>query len=198
MAKKMIGKRFRAPYADLMPLWEVKRSVRRGVYLCEAVNEPIEFEGRMLDSDAAGTRKLFLREEIESALANAEYARASKARHDDYYASLPLGAIVHYGHGFGTFIRCEVVIASEVRPELDHYCVKPGMKCLRWLAFVGEWKPWDLKPEGHMVRWLAANQLFCPNHTTIYESPSATTYHREPDPAMREPCLTAAEFGGVS
>jgi hypothetical protein len=84
--------------------------------------------------------------------------------HEDYYANLPVGTIVHYDNGFGQFVRCERVEG-------------PKGKRLRELALVGNWDDYDLPrrmPDGsihfgyHAEGVIEGRQME-PNYGSIWE-----------------------------
>jgi hypothetical protein len=153
--------------ANSNALWEVKRSRGRGVFECEIVNEPIEINGRMIEGDYAGVRKLFDAREIEAA---SRWQELEAADHEAFYEGLRVGEIVHYHDGFGQYVRCEVVIAETVRP-VDHPSIKAGEKCLREIALVGAWREYDLWADSYHARGVREQRLFHPNASCIWENP---------------------------
>ena len=125
------GMKFRSAYADSNALWEVIESRGRGTWLCEIVNEPIEIDGKIYDSDYAGVQKAFLREDILRSVAMANLFETKRQETDDFYANLTVGDIYHYDNGFQNYVRCEVV------QEDTEYKLKP-------IALVGNWRSHDL------------------------------------------------------
>lgn len=192
-AASLIGKQFRAAIADSNALWEVKSSRGRGAYICEVVNEPFEVDGHTLDSDFAGQRKTFGVEEIRHALAMQDFFAESFRKHDDFYASLVPGQIVHYDNGFGEFVRCEVVTASSLRREIDHYELKEGETCLKEIALVGNWKGYALRADSHHMRGVRDGALFKPNASCIWENPEASCHRKHPDPSALEPLAVTGQ-----
>jgi len=184
MATRLKGKQFRSVIADANVLWEVKRTIRSGVYECEAVNEPIEYKGQMLDSDYAGHIKRFMREDIEHSLRMAEFFEKSQREHEDFYTSLGDHQVVHYHHSGGAFIRCYAVTAGP-RHELDHECVEEGERALEIVALVGEWRSYDLRPDGYHIK--RVGRLFKPNASCIWENPKAPCRKRGGDPRFMKP-----------
>lgn len=180
----LLGKRFRAVYADSNALWEVKRTRGRGVYVCEIVNEPIEYNGRMIDSDYAGTQKLFASEEIQQIEALEELLNKSAEKHEVFYQGLTLGSVVHYHHGFGQFIRCRVVVATgEDIAREEHCSVRLGETCLREEALVGAWRDYELRPGNYHVEGVKKGRIFRPHATNIFENPQAKSVHAHSNPA---------------
>ena len=84
--------------------------------------------------------------------------------HDSYFASLPIGSIVHYDEGFGKFVRC-----VRVEGERGHR-LKP-------IALVGNWDAYDLprrNPDGSVGyssggRLMEPGFTFEPNYSSIWE-----------------------------
>lgn len=183
-SRRLKGKRFRSAIADCNPLWEVKRSRGRGVFECEVVNEPTEFRGQMYDSDFAGRVDVFTREQIEAQLEWQAFSEARQSEHEDFYERLGDHQVVHYHHSGGAYIRCHAVVAGP-RHELDHPCVEEGEKALEIVAFVGEWRDHDLRPDGYHVR--RVGRLFKPNASCIYENPRASATTKRKDPRHMKP-----------
>jgi|HubBroStandDraft_6_1064221.scaffolds.fasta_scaffold171679_2 hypothetical protein len=63
------GVTFRAVMADCNALWKVTKRAGKGVWWAECVNEPITFDGRTIDSDYAGTERVFTDDEIRRSAA---------------------------------------------------------------------------------------------------------------------------------
>jgi len=162
--KISIGTRFRATYADSNALWEV-RKIRPGAYYDCVIVE---------DDDWMGYRQIFSAADIRAHLAYAARSKASLDASEDFFAGLQPGQVVHYHHGFGEFIRCEVV-THEGRHQL-----KP-------VALVGSWRPLDLTPSSPSVKNVLAGKIFRPHATTIFENPMARTTHNHPNPAEQQP-----------
>lgn len=187
MPKKLIGSRFRATIADASCLFEVVATQGRGGYRCVVINEPFESEGQTYDSDFAGRVKLFTQAEVESGIRIAEFHRKNRETHDNYYASLVPGAIVHYYHGCKQFVRCEVVQLTEEQPMPYGPTLKAGDKMLRPLTLLGNWHDYDLTRNAYFPKLITEGEFFCPNVSCIAESPGFST--REPmDPSTLPEC----------
>jgi len=183
--RRLKGKRFRSVIADCNALWEVKGSRGRGVFECEVVNEPWEHEGQTYDGDFAGRVGVFTREHIEAALAMEEFWQRSHDEHEEFYASLGDHQVVHYHDGFGQYIRCHAVTATEDVPGMAG--IKKGDRCLREVALVGAWRAHNLNPGDHHVRGVLEGRLFKPNASNIWENPKASVRDRHPDPRYLKP-----------
>jgi hypothetical protein len=122
--------------------------------------------------------------------------RARRARdlldkkNDDFYESLEVGQTVHYDHGFGAYVRCEVVLGSH-----DGESVVPR-KVLRSVALVGNWREYDLprrEPDGsitwgYQVEKIRDRSVFHPHESCIWESPRCAGRGRHvQDPYEMEP-----------
>jgi hypothetical protein len=178
MAAVKIGTRFHAVVADGNPLWEVTRKLGRGVWEATVVNEPIEVRGVTFDSDYAGITRAYRTREI---VASIEYEAAWKRMlqtHEDYYAGLELGSVVHYHNSFGQFVRCKVVDGVD----------KDGVegRMLHPIALVGPWRSYDLGPDAYYPRMIAEDRLLKPNASTVYENPDASVTKSETDPREME------------
>lgn len=154
---------FRSGYADDIPLWKVVRSKGRGVYLCEVVNEAIEYKGCMIDSDWTGTQKAFLSNEIHASLSWSKTLDEFHDTHDKFYENLRVGQIIHYNNGFDNWVRCTVV-------------KKNSENTLKPVALVGEWKH-DLptrRADGtlsysYYPDKIAKGETFTPNASNLFE-----------------------------
>lgn len=159
---------FRSTYADSNALWRVVKKKSKDCYLCEIVNEPVEFEGKVLDGDYAGVQKVFMDHEIQNALGMQDFWNKIHNDHDAFYDSLRIGQIVHYHNGFGTFVRCEVSVDKQLKP----------------LALVGNWRSHDLPRRlatgeiegGYWYKRIVDKELSKPNATNIWE------FYRNADP----------------
>lgn len=96
-----------------------------------------------------------------------EYDKRTEAMfeaHEDFYANLPVGTIVHYDNGFAQFVRC-VRVAG------------PKGKRLQPLALVGNWQDYDLPRrevdgsinDRYHVRMIREGECFEPNYGSIWE-----------------------------
>lgn len=155
---------FRSTYADSNALWQVVRSLGKGTYLCEIVNETVEIDGKVYNGDYAGVQKAFLRTEILTSLNFQDFWSNLKNDCEDFYNLLREGQIVHYSNGFGQFIRCEVV---RVDDKIQ----------LKSIALVGNWRDFDLPrryPDGgieygYYPKKVMEQEVFRPNASNIWE-----------------------------
>lgn len=99
------------------------------------------------------------------ALVNFDKRWASlRDEHEEYFASLPIGTIVHYDEGFGKFVRCVRVEGAK------------GNR-LKPIALVGNWSEYDLprRSADGSVRYSSGGRLmepgftFEPNYGSIWE-----------------------------
>ena len=159
------GMTFRSAYADGNPLWKVVEARGRGTWLCEIVNEPIEYNGRVIGSDFAGTRKAFLTGEITRSVNMAKMFENLHDEHASFYANLKVGQTVHYHNGFNTWVRCTVV------RDGNENKLKP-------VALLGPWARYDLAhrnqdgtlAEGYYVKKIRTGELFTPNASNLFEA----------------------------
>lgn len=173
------GMRFRSPYADANPLWETKKSLGK-TWLCEIVNEPIEYRGQTIDSDWVGVQKPFLIEDILALVSSLKAMNRLVDSSDQWYNSLPLNTVVHYDNGFGSFVRCSVVGA-------------PKARMLKPIALVGNWHAIDLPVRryngtvslGVHAQNIAEGKCFQPHYANVYESPEYTK--KGPNPVNLKP-----------
>ena len=190
------GMRFRSAFADTNALWETKQSRGKGVWICEIVNEPIEINGTMYPGDYAGQQQPFTREQILAAVVRETMFDGLRDAHDDFYASLTPGQIVHYRNSTRDYVRCEVV---------EH----EGENKLLPIALVGNWnRPAIRQPDGSIYYdYNAAKVLrvpfgnsdnvypvFTPSYSCIYESNPRDLDPRKLDPVdLSVPPLTETE-----
>lgn len=175
MSRIVVGKTtFRSTVMDGNPMFRVTRSLGNGVY--EATVEPNE-------PDCAGHTQVFRKSDIDAKLAMAAFWTDRDRDRQDFWSSVPLGAIIHYHNGFQEFVRGEVVMGED--RHTGELC-----KQLRPIALVGNWRKHDLpmrRPDGSIYYPYHADKIinggedapFQPSDTCIYESP---TYARENDP----------------
>jgi hypothetical protein len=158
-----INDTFRSAYADSNALWKVIKKKSGDVYLCEIVNEPVEYDGKVFDGDYAGTQKVFLAQEVERSINFERVFDKIRQNHDEYYDSLVEGQIVHYHNGFGEYVRCRVNQDNKLVP----------------FALVGNWRSHDLPkylPDGtvylpYRCKQIASQTPFKPNASNIFEYP---------------------------
>jgi hypothetical protein len=173
-----IGTKFSAIVADGNCEFAVKAKAGRGVWKCETTAE----------SPYPGVTRHYSSAEITQSLRMAAMFDAARNGSDDYYDRLPLGAIVHYDNSGGEFVRCEVVMGVTVHSGGQK------VKCLKPLAMVGSWKPWDLPRRerdgsinlGHHAKNIQDGECFKPSAGCIFGSP---TYRGFPgqDPTKMTP-----------
>jgi hypothetical protein len=184
------GLKFRYGHADGNPLWEVKRKLGGGSWLCVILNERFEHDGRMYDSDYAGTEKAFLEREIIGSIGLSAMFDTMRDEGEAWYDSLKVGQTVHYHNGFKQYVRCVVVKGRDVHLAKD----APDRNVLKATALVGEWRDYDLPKRGddgevipgHYADMVIKGETFRPNASNVYEY---TKYGRktDPDPAKMKP-----------
>jgi len=168
-----VGLKFRYNHADSNPLWVVRQSIGRGVWLAEVIES----------EDWLGTQKSFLSSDILRSTGIENLFARLHNEHDEFYVNLKLGQIIHYNNGFKQFVRCKVV-------------KKDGANVLAPFALVGEWRDWD-RPhrredtgeliEGHYGKMIANGETFTPNASNLYEFNPSSSSHRGFDPTGCEP-----------
>lgn len=121
-----IGDTFRSSYADGNPLWRV--TSKSGASAWIAVSE---------DEDYGGMEHAFTTKQVESAMKWARTLSALGNDHDDFFANLNPGEIVHYHNGFGDYVRCQVILGEGTSVHGDDLT---GLNVLQPIALVGEWK----------------------------------------------------------
>lgn len=173
------GTKFHAVYADGNCEFEVISKSGRAVWKCEVTKD---------SGDYVGVVKHYSTEEIRQSLRMSALFDASKNGTKDYYDRLPLGAIVHYDNSGGEFIRCEVVMGVTVHSDGQK------VKCLKPLAMVGSWRPYDLPRRqrdgsiylGHHAQSIQDGECFKPSAGCLFGSP---TYRGIPgqDPTKMTP-----------
>jgi hypothetical protein len=155
---------FRSTYADSNALWRVIAPRGKGTYLCEIVNEPIEYDGRILDGDYAGVQKAFLREEILQSLNWQNLFENIHDESDKFYNNLSVDDVIHYNNGFNQYVRCKVVLEDNEKKLLP-------------VALVGGWREYDLPHRringeieyGYNARQINEQVSMRPNATNIWE-----------------------------
>lgn len=173
-----IGTKFHADYQDGRPEFEVISKSGRGVWKCQA-----------RDREFSGLIKHFSTGEIQQALNFERAFDDARNGKDAFYESLDLGSIVHYHNSFGEFVRCEVVMGTTVHSK------DREVRCLKPIALVGNWKPYDLPRRerdgsihlGHHAKSIVEGECFRPSPGCIYESPSFTDGTRHGNPAKMKP-----------
>jgi hypothetical protein len=174
------GTTFRSVIADCNALWKVLKRQGTNAYLCEVINEPQEYDGRIFDSDYAGHQDLFQREHIFGSINMKNIFAELGNKHDGFYANLTPGEIVHYSSSHGRYVRCTVTSEQELLP----------------IALVGEWYDWEYKislSESNeplipsQVKRIIEKETMTPNYSNIYESPGFPTKPHDLDPRKEKP-----------
>lgn len=113
----------------------------------------------------------------------AEWAEDGSRKSDAWTRTLRQGQIVHYHHGFGAWVRCEVVDHPLRVPESVGR--DPSVPSLVPLHMVGpQWpRDWPVTRERWTER-IRTGESFQPNAENVYESPYWTD--GGPDPATME------------
>ena len=139
------GVRFRNVIGeDCNALWEVRSSRGAKCWVCFVVDEPWECNGKTYDSDFAGQTEVFAEEKILRILLQEQAWTASNKKHDDFFAGLRVGQIVHYDNGFNQYVRCIVVLGKQQVAE-THPLGSRLVPMLKGLALVGPgWRDADL------------------------------------------------------
>lgn len=156
---------FRSCYADSNPLWKVLSKRGRDTWLCEIVNEPIEYNGQMIGSDWAGVQKAFLTKEIEGCIARDNAIGKMMSEHDQFYKSLKPGQTIHYQNGFDNWVRSMVVLEGN-----EHK--------LKATALVGKWGNHDLPRYSldgsiyypYYADKIRTGETFTPNYSNLFEA----------------------------
>ena len=187
------GTKFRATYADGNPEWVVTGKVGRDAWRCKVTD----------DMDWAGVVKLFSTDEIRRCVAMFEFFTESNTKSLGFYDTAKLGSVVHYHNGFRQYVRCEVVEGVTTHSK------GKTIKCLKPVALVGAWKPYDLPCRdrdgsinyGHHAGDIIAGKTFDPHASNIWESPAFQRKPGEPDPSalpaldLSVPDMTPVEAG---
>lgn len=190
------GTRFRSPIADGNPLWEVLGPRGQDVYEAVVLNEPLEINGTMYDSDFVGTVDVFSGERIRRILEFAAKWESLSKKGSDYYESLSIGDVVHYHNAFGNYVRCEVVMGYDDESGSTQKMLKP-------VALVGNWKGHDLPKrmrdgsvyEPYYTKKVREAEPFRPHASNLYESPEFSDRHGF-DPRTLDPI--SLEVPGVT
>lgn len=197
--KVKAGDQFRSVIADCNALWQVDR-VSGGVAHCHVVNERWEHNGRTYDSDYAGKRDVFMVSDVAHMLARAQAMRDRLAAADEFFAGLEVGQDVHYDHGFGQWVRCEVVAYDPSVHSTNglNKDMVPGRIVLRPYALVGPaWQPrdlpgWFVRADGERIaRYcyhagvIERGEVWRPDFACVFES--GKTDARKGDPTTMEP-----------
>ncbi len=138
-------------------------------------------------ADAAtirGTTEATVRRQVA---ANLVFSRMADG-HEEFYASLKVGQVVHYMDSRGCYERCEVV-----RGRMADEPGVPEQNVLRPVALVGAWREFDLPrrdPDGTVDHRRASSvikgQLMTPHASNIYEF-TGFSRRGEPDPSKMDP-----------
>jgi hypothetical protein len=123
--------------------------------------------------------------DIEAILAQQAAWEDRRRVADDWFNGLELGSVVHYDHGFGQWVRCEVVAYDPAVHTTNglNRDMEEGYVVLRPFALVGPaWKPSDLpgyliRSDGEKVanycyhaKVIADGQVWRPDYACCFES----------------------------
>ena len=120
-------------------------------------------------------------------------------RQDDWFDGLMVGSILHYRDGFGTFVRCEVVVGNADNLRSHDGAVRDvdliGKTVLLPIALVGNWREpvsrnlQTGKPRyGYHARSIVeARGAWRPSETCVFESPAYSGRAGESSPALAQP-----------
>lgn len=130
---------------------------------------------------AATIRGLTMRD-VEAQRRRDAAFRSMQDGNEAFYASLKAGQIVHYSHGFGEYVRCEVV-------------EKDGANHLRQVALVGSWREYDLPRRrrdgtvhlGIHAEAVLGGKLMRPHSSNVFECPGHPRRPGQPDPSSLPP-----------
>jgi hypothetical protein len=175
-----VGTRFRASYADGVPLWEVLGSVGPDAWQAVVVDEMVEIDGRLVGADYVGAIRLFDTSEIRACLEGAREWQAFEVENARWWSQRKAGEVLHYHNGFGRYVRGEVVDLAD------------GERGLLPRALVGRWRDYELprrREDGavdlpYHVEGIDNEKAWQPNISMIFE---AMSWRPEPDPRGMEP-----------
>lgn len=168
MARPYLGLKFQSPVHGEYPTWRIVAQVDVWRWTAEIVDA---------DNPALlGRRSEFTIEAIDSLAASTAAAAVVTRETDEWYRLAPDGAVVHYHHAFGAYIRCVVVLDA-------------GVRQLKPIALVGDWSEHDLASTFRRIfdGWPLAP--FRPHPTLLYEHPefAGVARRRTANPADMEP-----------
>ena len=143
--------KFRSEYADANPEWLVTEKRGRGTWIATVIDCP----------DYVGVKQAFTTEQIEGSRGMSRLFQKMTDEGEKFYASLPIGSIVHYHDGFNQYVRCKVTSGNNLLP----------------IDLVGNWSAHDLPRrypngdinEGYHVSNIKNKKVFTPNASHIYE-----------------------------
>lgn len=164
-----VGTTFHAVYCDGNCKWTVIRKIGESVWLCRISDD---------EPDYRGVEQPFMTRQIENAVASDRAFAGIRSEHEQFYASLRPGQIIHYNNGFDNYVRCEAVMTTEGQMKLKPICL------------VGAWSSHDLpyrRPDGsiylgYYAKKISEGELFEPNVTCIWEA-----HHNGADPTELTP-----------
>lgn len=179
----VIGSEFRVTIADGRVLFRVTDiDLDRGRVTAEAVNEPIEIDGKTYDSDHAGLVQDFLIEEVQRVL-NADalwerFVQDQDQRKADFWNSVEPGQVLHYNDSGNRWVR-------GVAERRD------GRIVLVSTALVGDWPQRDLATRdetgqvhhGYHASRVLDGEVFTPQPSFIFESPTFNRRAGQIDPS---------------
>jgi hypothetical protein len=125
-------------------------------------------------SAAAATIRGLNRADIEAQIRYRRTLTNMFRQGDDWWAEQEIGATLHYHNGFGEYVRGEVVVLTDGD--------RAGLKGIRPVALVGNWKPYDLpqrRPDGSVAMGYHASKIveggpdaaWRPSDSCVYEAP---------------------------
>lgn len=179
-----VGTTFRKAYADGMPLWEVIRIEGKFAYI-QVINEPIEHEGVLIDSDWVGTTDTTSLAQIRRTLTQ----EASMRKHFDaeaqWWDTQPDGTELHYHDSFGRFMRGTVTRRNGT----------PELLCT---ALVGTWNKRDIVTTrydgtpnyGYHAKKVMEGKSWTPSASCMFEK-DPSRYAQYGDPRTMEPLTIA-------
>lgn len=94
--------------------------------------------------------------------------------------TLRQGDVVHYNHGFGAWVRCEVVEHPlRQTASVDHDFTIPSLVPL---AMVGpQWPRDHQSTRDHWIQKIAVGEAFQPHASNVYESPYWKSWAPRPE-----------------
>jgi len=174
VTKVKIGTTFRSGLADGNPLWKIIKKVgsRPATYLCDVVNEPVEFNGKMFDSDFAGHSDTFLKSAIEQKLRFSDAINHLVAEKESFWDSQKVGTTYHYQSSRGQWIRGVVDTREDDKGRTE--------KFLKWTNLIGDWRH-ELPQvradgsvyKGYYIENIEKGDGNCPSESQLYECNSA-------------------------
>lgn len=123
--------------------------------------EVVEVQGKFVlavmedNPDWGPVEKAFTVKAAEGLIGWQRTIDASRQQHNDFWANVQVGRVIHYHNGFGEYVR-GVVIERDGKRQLDP------------VALVGDWKNhWEY----HWAKLLRRDGAWQPSSTCVYEAP---------------------------